>query len=87
MVDLNLVEDDRPEAVLARWRWRILCRAGMSESLARRVATTGEIDPQRFSELVRCGCEPATAVRILAPDGWTSATGLDCAGQTYEVAS
>jgi uncharacterized protein (DUF2336 family) len=60
------------ERVLVRWRWRILRRAGMCECLADRVAITCEIDAMQFSELVGQGCEPMNALRILAPDDWTS---------------
>lgn len=67
--EAHLGEADR---ALACWRWRIPRRSGVSEDLTDRVAKTCEIDPFQFSQLVRCGCEPATAVRILGPDEWVS---------------
>lgn len=70
MADTYAADGETPGALIARWRWRILRRAGMCEPIASRVATTGEIDPERFTELVRRGCDPATAVRILAPVDW-----------------
>lgn len=71
MVDLNAADGEGPEVLVARWRWRVLRRAGLFEPLASRVAVTREIDPQQFGRLVARGCPPATAVRILAPDDWT----------------
>lgn len=70
MADPHATDSEAPGVLIARWRWRILRRAGMYEPLASRVAITREIDPGRFTQLVGRGCDPATAVRILAPDDW-----------------
>jgi RNA polymerase sigma-70 factor, ECF subfamily len=70
MADLYAADEDAPEALVGRWRWRILRRAGLCEPLASRVAMTREIDLEQFRRLVGRGCDPVTAVRVLAPDDW-----------------
>jgi hypothetical protein len=47
------------------WRKRELERAGYPEAAARRLAERLEIDLHRAIDLLRQGCPPETAVRIL----------------------
>lgn len=48
-----------------RWRLRTLVSAGYSLADAATLAVHAEIDLHRAVELVRRGCPPPTAVRIL----------------------
>jgi hypothetical protein len=49
------------------WRCRQLVDAGFPPELARRVAQDPAYDLHALIELVERGCQPALAVRILAP--------------------
>jgi hypothetical protein len=49
------------------WRRRQLAESGFSLPLATRVARDGRFDVHALIELVERGCDPETAVRILAP--------------------
>ena len=53
---------------VVEWRVRLLLRAGFSPDLAATVAADVRSDVPGLLALVRRGCPPATAVRILAPD-------------------
>lgn len=70
MVDFGTGEE-RCEHALGGWRHRMLRRSGLCDELADRLALTGEIDVEKLYALVQRGCDPLTAVRILAPDEWT----------------
>jgi hypothetical protein len=56
-------------AVLVAWRTRLLLRAGFSEDLAGEIAAAGRLDVLQLVDLVRRGCPPSTAMRILQEDG------------------
>jgi hypothetical protein len=49
------------------WRRKQLLRTGFPAPLARALARDGRYDLHALIELVEHGCEPALAVRILAP--------------------
>jgi hypothetical protein len=49
------------------WRRTQLMRTGFPPPLARALARDGRYDLHALIELVEHGCEPTTAVRILAP--------------------
>jgi hypothetical protein len=49
------------------WRRAQLLRAGLSRSLAARVARDERYDLHELIELVEHGCTPALALRILEP--------------------
>ena len=50
-----------------QWRRRRLVSQGFGRALARRLAEDERYDLHALIELVEQGCEPALAVRILAP--------------------
>jgi hypothetical protein len=56
---------DLPSVV--QWRRAQLLRAGLSRSLAARVAQDERYDLHELFQLVERGCAPALAVRILHP--------------------
>jgi hypothetical protein len=47
------------------WRLRELMRAGYPEASARQLAERVEIDLHRAADLLKTGCPPETALRIL----------------------
>jgi hypothetical protein len=49
-----------------RWRRKALCRAGYTEEQAKQLARRHEIDLHEAVDLVRRGCPPGVAVRILS---------------------
>jgi hypothetical protein len=49
------------------WRCEQLVRSGLAPTLAARTAGNAKYDLHALIELVERGCEPALAVRILAP--------------------
>ena len=49
------------------WRQRQLLRTGFPPPLARALARDDRYDLHALIELVEHGCEPMTALRILAP--------------------
>lgn len=57
-------QDDQ---ALANWRRLELIQCGFPEPLAGRVAQDERYDLQQLIELVKHGCSPALAVRILSP--------------------
>lgn len=50
---------------VVEWRTRELRRAGYDERAARRIAEQVDVDLHRAIDLLRSGCPPETAVRIL----------------------
>ena len=59
------MENDREHVIV--WRRSQLVAAGFGEALALTVAADGGYDLHALIELVERGCDPALAVRILAP--------------------
>jgi hypothetical protein len=62
-----LSETDEGQAVV-QWRRDQLARAGFTLPHAATLARDPRYDLHELLELVRRGCPPALAVRILAPD-------------------
>ncbi|HET7745319.1 MAG TPA: hypothetical protein VFK76_11330 [Gaiellaceae bacterium] len=60
----ELIDDTEAEAIL-RWRFDELVRAGYDVGSALMLASHVEIDLHTASGLVRRGCPPDTALRIL----------------------
>jgi hypothetical protein len=60
----ELIDDTEAEAIL-RWRFDELVRAGYDVGSALMLASHVEIDLHAASALVRRGCPPDTALRIL----------------------
>ena len=56
---------DRREAHVLRWRFDALMRAGFERKDALLVAADVRIDLHRATSLLRRGCPPETALRIL----------------------
>jgi hypothetical protein len=54
------------EDEVVRWRRARLLRAGYSEETARQLAELRDVDLHRAVDLVRQGCPPGLAARILA---------------------
>jgi len=55
-----------PPSILA-WRKRVLGHAGFSPELATALASNGAYDLHETLKLLRRGCPPQLAARILAP--------------------
>jgi hypothetical protein len=53
------------DAEVLRWRFDELCRAGFETEDALIVAADAKIDLHLATKLLRCGCPPQTAMRIL----------------------
>ena len=60
----TVVLEDEPTRVL-RWRHTQLVRGGFAPAAAMALAAQPEIDIHDALELVRNGCPPATALKIL----------------------
>ena len=60
----ELIDDTEAEAIL-RWRFDELVRAGYDVGSALMLASHVEVDLHAASALVRRGCPPDTAMRIL----------------------
>jgi hypothetical protein len=60
-------QDERARHDVVGWRRRQLFESGFPLSLATRVAKDARYDLHALIELVERDCEPALAVRILAP--------------------
>lgn len=60
----ELIEADTDQAKVESWRLHTLIEGGYPLHLAERLAAT-EVDLHRAVELLRQGCEPATAAEIL----------------------
>jgi len=56
---------DRRESEVLRWRFEELRRAGLERADALVLASTVEIDLHLAKRLLRSGCPPETALRIL----------------------
>jgi hypothetical protein len=65
-LELELVgeQNERDEVVL--WRYENLLRAGFREEHARELARRRDVDLHRATGLVRRGCPPDLAYRILS---------------------
>ena len=60
----ELIDDTEAEAIL-RWRFDELVRAGYDVGSALMLASHVEVDLHTATDLVRRGCPPDTALRIL----------------------
>lgn len=60
----ELIDDTEAEAIL-RWRFDELVRAGYDVGSALMLASHVEVDLHAATDLVRRGCPPDTALRIL----------------------
>jgi hypothetical protein len=63
-MDLDILTPTERDQV-ERWRARELERAGFSVSLARKLAARLDIDLHLATDLIRSGCPPELAIRIL----------------------
>jgi hypothetical protein len=62
----KVIEDRETEAErIVSWRLEELERAGYDARSAWEIAERGDVDLHRAVELLRRGCPPATALRIL----------------------
>lgn len=64
--ELELLEDNEKTNPVFRWRLTVLRRAGYEEQAARELAARTDVDLHRAVDLVRRGCPPGTAYRILS---------------------
>jgi hypothetical protein len=62
------------ELTVTAWRFRLVCRLGPPESSARRADESRAIEIPELARLIRRGCLPQTALRIVAPLDWPSPT-------------
>lgn len=62
MIETN---NRREERHVLGWRYEELVRAGYPEREAMVLSDRVDIDLHRAVELLRCGCSPNTAIRIL----------------------
>ena len=53
------------QEIVERWRAQELVRAGFSEDVATELAVRTDVDLHRASDLIRHGCTPELAARIL----------------------
>jgi hypothetical protein len=60
---VNIVESE--EARVVEWREQELLRAGYQPTAARAIARRNDVDLHKAVDLVRAGCDPALAARIL----------------------
>ena len=60
----ELIDDTEAEAIL-RWRFDELVRAGYDVGSALMLASHVEVDLHAATDIVRRGCPPDTALRIL----------------------
>jgi hypothetical protein len=65
--------DERVAHDVVRWRRHQLVSSGFPLPTAARLAKDSRFDLHALIELVERGCEPALAVRILAPLEWKEA--------------
>lgn len=59
------VHSDTEYERVVRWRAEELERAGYERDTARELAGRGDVDLHRATDLLRSGCPPETALRIL----------------------
>ena len=53
------------QEIVERWRAQELVRAGFSEDVATELAVRNDVDLHRAIDLIRHGCTPELAARIL----------------------
>jgi hypothetical protein len=58
-------ESEHEESEVIRWRRQVLRRAGYEEPVARELARRVDVDLHVAVDLVRAGCPPELASRIL----------------------
>jgi ribosomal protein L13E len=58
-------EQETESQRIERWRRKELRRAGYDHETARTLAMCVDVDLREAVELIRAGCEPAVAARIL----------------------
>ena len=66
ITELELPGENGEESKVVRWRRAELMRAGYDEKAARELARRSDVDLHRAIDLVRAGCPPKLAYRILA---------------------
>jgi hypothetical protein len=64
--ELELPGGNGEESVVVRWRRAELRRAGYGEEAAGELARRSDVDLHRAVDIVRAGCPPELANRILA---------------------
>lgn len=65
-IELELDSANPKQLEVVRWRLQCLRRAGFVEDQARSLAIRYDVDLHRATDLVRRGCLPELAFRILA---------------------
>jgi hypothetical protein len=66
ITETELPGENGEESDVIRWRRAALRRAGYDEESARELARRIDVDLHRAVDLVRAGCPPELAYRILA---------------------
>ena len=66
IAEVELPGGNGEESEVVRWRRAALRRAGYREEEARELARRADVDLHRAVDLVRAGCPPELAYRILA---------------------
>jgi hypothetical protein len=66
ITEIELPGENGEESDVIRWRRAALLRAGYDEESARELARRIDIDLHRAVDIVRAGCPPELAYRILA---------------------
>jgi hypothetical protein len=61
----GVAETESEQERIERWRRKELLRAGYDRDTAKTLAMCTDIDLHRAVELIRAGCEPAVAAKIL----------------------
>ena len=64
-VETATSEVETEEERVLRWRIDVLSQAGYDERLALKLALRRDVDLHRATDLLRRGCEPELAARIL----------------------
>ena len=64
-VELEKLDEGEATSQVTRWRLAALERAGYDEQAARELAVSTSVDLHRAVDLVRAGCPPDLAYRIL----------------------
>ena len=65
ITELELPGENDKESNVVQWRRVRLMRAGYDEEAARELARRSDVDLHRAIDLVRAGCPPELAYRIL----------------------
>jgi hypothetical protein len=63
---LELLAESTEENLVTSWRLHVLLRAGYEEAQARSLALRRDVDLHEAVELVRRGCPPEVAYRIVS---------------------